>query len=162
MVAVALGQSPDFFEQPFAETSSIVRLAWYPVLPVDEDQFGSRPHVDMSFLTMIPPATAPGLQILLQDGSWIDQPAVPGGIIVNTGIALRRWSNDLLIATPHRVLASKTGDRYSNIFFFYPSVDAVIAPVCAPGTRPRYEPITFSQHHAQYATANFGYAEKIT
>lgn len=160
MVAVALGQRPAFFDPFFAETSSIVRLAWYPVLPVDADQFGSRAHTDMSFLTLIPPATAPGLQILMQDGSWIDQPAVPGGIIVNTGIALRRWSNDRLIATPHRVLASRTADRFSNIFFFYPSVDALMTPICAPGTKANYEPITFSQHHAQYATANFAYAEK--
>lgn len=159
MVAVALGAQPDSFDRAFTETSSVVRLAWYPVLPVDEDQFGSRAHTDMSFLTMIPPATAPGLQILLQDGSWIDQPHVPGGIVVNTGIALRQWANDRLIATPHRVLASKTADRFSNIFFFYPSVDAVIAPICAPGTRPKHDPITFSQHHAQYASANFAYVE---
>ena len=160
MVAVALGQVPDFFNEPFAESSSVVRLAWYPVLPVDDDQFGSRAHTDMSFLTMIPPATAPGLQILLKDGSWVDQPVVPGGIIVNTGIALRRWANDRVIATPHRVMASRTGDRYSNIFFFYPSVDAVMAPICAPDTKPHYEPITFSQHHAHYASANFTYAER--
>lgn len=160
MVALALGQTPDFFDVAFAETSSVVRLARYPVLPVEADQYGSRPHVDMSFLTMIPPATAPGLQILLQDGTWIDQPNVPDGIIVNTGIALRRWSNDQLIATPHRVLASKTGDRYSNIFFFYPSVDAVMTPVHARGEAAKYEPITFSQHHAQYASANFAYADR--
>lgn len=160
MVAVALGEKPDFFAPSFAETSSVVRLAWYPVLPVDEDQFGSRPHTDMSFLTMIPPATAPGLQILLQDGTWIDQPHVPGGIVVNTGTALRRWANDRLIATPHRVLASRQGDRFSNIFFFYPSVDALMTPLCAPGTTPKYEPITFSAHHASYATANFAYAER--
>jgi isopenicillin N synthase-like dioxygenase len=159
VVAVALGAPPDRFDAGFAETSSVVRLAWYPVLPVDEDQFGSRAHTDMSFLTMIPPATAPGLQILLQDGTWLDQPHVPGGIVVNTGMALRRWANDRLIATPHRVLASKTGDRFSNIFFFYPSVDAVMAPICAPGTAPNYDPITFSAHHASYATANFAYAE---
>ena len=160
MVAVALGAKPDHFDAAFAESSSVVRLAWYPVLPVDEDQFGSRPHTDMSFLTMIPPATAPGLQILLKDGTWIDQPDVPGGVVVNTGMALRRWANDRLIATPHRVLASKTGDRFSNIFFFYPSVDAVMAPLRAPGTMPKHEPITFSQHHAQYATANFAYTER--
>ncbi len=160
MVAVALGVTPDHFDAAFAETSSVVRLAWYPVLPVDEDQFGSRPHTDMSFLTMIPPATAPGLQILLRDGTWIDQPHVPGGIVVNTGMALRRWANDRLIATPHRVLASKTGDRFSNIFFFYPSVDAVMTPIAAPETAPKHAPITFSQHHAQYATANFAYAER--
>ena len=160
MVAAALGQDPACFDASFAETSSVVRLAWYPVLPVDEDQFGSRPHTDMSFLTMIPPATAPGLQILLSDGTWVDQPVVPGGIIVNTGVALRRWANDRLIATPHRVLASKTGDRYSNIFFFYPSVDALMTPITAPGEAPRHSAITFSEHHAQYASANFTYAKK--
>ena len=159
-VAVALGLKPDWFDPHFKTSSSVVRLAWYPVIPVEDGQLGISGHTDMSFLSMIPPATAPGLQILTRDGSWVDQPVVPGGILVNTGIALRRWSNDRLIATPHRVLASKTVDRFSNIFFFYPSVDALMECACAPGTKPKHDPITFSQHHAQYAAAHFAYSER--
>lgn len=159
-IAVALGLPPAWFDPFFAGSSSVVRCAWYPVMPVEQGQLGIGGHTDMSFLTMIPQATAPGLQILTRDGDWVDQPEVPGGIIVNTGIALRRWSNDRLIATPHRVLASRTVERYSNIFFFYPAVDAAIESQCAPGTSPKYPPISFSDHHAWYARANFAYAER--
>jgi len=159
VLAVGLGLSPDWFDPHFERPTSVVRLARYPVVPVEAGQHGISGHTDMSFLTMIPPATAVGLQILTSDGVWIDQPVVPGGILVNTGTALRRWSNDRLIATPHRVLASKNVDRYSNIFFFYPWVDAVMEPACVPGTEPKYPPITFSDHHAQFAVANFAYSE---
>jgi len=159
-IAVALGLPPHWFDPFFVRSSSVVRCAWYPVMPVEEGQLGIGGHTDMSFLTMIPQATAPGLQVLTRDGDWVDQPEVPGGIIVNTGIALRRWSNDRLIATPHRVLASRTVERYSNIFFFYPAVDAVIECQCAPGTQPQHPPISFSDHHAWYAAANFAYSER--
>ncbi len=159
-VALAFGEKPDYFDRAFTTTSSIVRMAWYPVIEVEQGQLGISGHTDSSFLTMIPPATAPGLQILTRDNEWVDQPVVAGGILVNTGIALRRWSNDRLIATPHRVLASRSGDRYSNIFFFYPAVDAVMACSCAPGTQPKHPPITFGEHHAQYAAAHFTYSER--
>lgn len=162
-VAVALGQSADFFDEAFANNDSVMRSAYYPVVKPDEDQFGLPGHTDLSFLTLIPPATAPGLQILTAAGTWIDQPIVEGGILVNTGDALRTWSNDQFIATPHRVLASTKEQRYSAIFFLYPSLDAVISciPTCCSEEFPKkYADLTFADLYARYASRNFAYAEK--
>ncbi len=162
-LAVSLGVEPSFFDRHFERSSSMMRVAYYPVMQVDHDQLGLPGHTDLSFLSMIPPATAPGLQILTQSGLWIDQPAIPEAILVNTGDTLRRWTNDLYLATPHRVLAAKNADRYSNIFFFYPNVGAVMEciPTCADAATPaKYKPVTFGEFHAGYSSRNFAYAEK--
>lgn len=71
-----------------------MRSAYYPVVKPDENQFGLPGHTDLSFLTLILPATAPRLQILTAAGTWLDQPIVDGGILVNTGDTLRTWAND--------------------------------------------------------------------
>lgn len=162
-VAVALGQAPDFFDAPFRRTDSVMRSAYYPVVQPEENQFGLPGHTDLSFLTLIPPATAPGLQILTAAGTWIEQPLVEGGILVNTGDTLRTWSNDQFIATPHRVLASTEEERYSAIFFLYPNLDATIScvPTCCSEDFPkRYADQSFADFYARYAASNFGYAEK--
>ena len=162
-LAVSLGVAPDFFEQAFERSSSMMRVAYYPVMPYEKDQLGLPGHTDLSFLSMIPPASGPGLQILTRDGQWIDQPEIPGAILVNTGDTLRHWTNDVYIATPHRVLPSREADRYSNILFFYPNVDATMAciPTCATAANPaKYPPITFGEFHAAYAARNFAFAEK--
>jgi len=162
-VATSLGAAPDFFDRAFERSSSMMRAAYYPVIPVEDDQLGVPGHTDLSFLTLIPPATGPGLQILLQSGQWIDQPEVPNAILVNTGDTLRRWTNDRYIATPHRVVASRDNERYSNIFFLYPDVDAAMncVPSCmAFGGQHKYPPVTFGEFHAQFASRNFGYTER--
>ena len=44
------------------------------------------------------------LQACRPDGEWISVPPVEGGIIVNIGDCMMRWSNDVLRSTPHRIL----------------------------------------------------------
>jgi isopenicillin N synthase-like dioxygenase len=162
-VAIALGQAPTFFDASFRNADSVMRSAYYPVVKPEENQFGLPGHTDLSFLTLIPPATAPGLQILTAAGTWIEQPFVEGGILVNTGDTLRTWSNDQFIATPHRVLAATKEERYSAIFFLYPNLDATISCVpscCSEDFPKKYPDQTFSDFYARYASRNFGYAEK--
>jgi len=162
-LAVSLDLEPGYFDQAFHRSSSMMRVAYYPVMPDGDEVIGLPGHTDLSFMSMIPPATGPGLQILTKDGRWIDQPQVPGGILVNTGDTLRYWTNDEYIATPHRVLPSLKEDRYSNILFFYPNVDAVMecVPTCVSEDNPaKHPPVTFGEFHAGYAARNFAYAEK--
>ncbi len=121
-------------------------------------------HTDLAMLTLIPPATAPGLQILTASGDWIDQPVLPDAILVNTGNTLRTWVNDQYIATPHRVLPSVDVERYSAIFFLYPRLDAEIRCVetCKGADNPpKYPSLSFSDFYARYSERNFGYAEGV-
>ncbi len=161
-LSVSLNMPADFFDAAFERSSSMTRIAYYPAIGNDANQITLPGHRDISFLSMIPPATRPGLEIQLPSGQWVEQPVIPEAILVNTGNTLVRWINDAYIATPHRVRADPDEARYSNIFFLYPNVDAVLecVPSCqGPSNPAHYPPISFGDFHAEYAARNFGYAE---
>lgn len=162
-ISVSLGLEPGWFDPHFERSSSMGRIAWYPPIPPGNDAISGPGHTDLSFITLIPPATRPGLEILTPEGVWIEQPAIPEAILMNTGNTLRRWTNDFYKATPHRVRADTGETRYSNIFFLYPNVDAVMECVptcCGPRNPAQYPPETFGEFHAAYAARNFAYAEE--
>jgi isopenicillin N synthase-like dioxygenase len=161
LLSVALEMPPEFFDPHFERSSSMSRIAHYPPIG-DQSELISLPgHTDLSFLSLIPPATRPGLEILTPSGEWIEQPVVDG-LLFNTGNTLCQWTNDIFKATPHRVRADRSEDRYSNIFFLYPDVIALMSavPTCVSADNPEtYPPITFGDFHAGYAARNFAYAE---
>ncbi len=163
VLSVALGMPADFFGPFFERSSSMTRIAHYPPIPDQDEEISLPGHKDLSFLSLIPPATHPGLEILTPAGEWISQPVVPEGLLFNTGSTLCRWSNDVYQATPHRVRAAPNIDRHSNIFFLYPNVDALMecVPSCTNADNPaKYPPVTFGEFHAGYAARNFAYAEE--
>jgi len=163
-MAASLGMPPDYFAPFFERACSRSRIAYYPPIDDEANRISLPGHKDSSFLSLIPPATRPGLQIFTQSGSWIEQPVIPEAILVNTGTVLVRWINDAYIATPHRVRADTDEERYSNIFFLSPSADTVLEclPSCqGPGYPAQYPPITFGDFHAGYAARNFSYGEDL-
>ena len=55
-----------------------------------------------------------------------------------------RWTNDVYVSTPHRVVNRSARERYSIAFFFDPNPEAEVAaiPSCvALGEAARYPPI---------------------
>jgi isopenicillin N synthase-like dioxygenase len=36
---------------------------------------------------------------------WIEAPALPGAFVVINGDCLRRWTNDVYVSSPHRVVS---------------------------------------------------------
>jgi isopenicillin N synthase-like dioxygenase len=64
-----------------------------------------------------------------------------------------RWTNDVYVSTPHRVLPP-VRERYSIAFFLDPNPDAIVSaiPACVvPGESPKYAPVTV----ADYLQARF-------
>ena len=56
-----------------------------------------------------------------------------------------RWTNDVYVSTPHRVVNRGGRERYSVAFFLDPNPDAEVAclPTCVSAERPaRYPPIS--------------------
>jgi isopenicillin N synthase-like dioxygenase len=81
----------------------------------------------------------PGLQVRARDGDWIDVPRVENAYIVNVGDCMMRWSNDIYVSTPHRVLTPKN-TRRSVAFFVEANPDTIVAAL--PGTGdPKYPAI---------------------
>jgi len=165
LYAQALGMPPGYFYNLFRDPQSIVRIAKYPVPDIIENnQWGAAPHGDMGFLTMLPEAQLPGLEIKMPSGEWIPQPIVPDALLVNAGETLRELSNHRFSSTPHRVKASLNTDRYQISFFFNPDSDAMVGPLpsCVNSDYPPCsKPITFKKFARNYMKKSNQYSKTI-
>src|SRR3546814_2815579 len=69
--AAALGKAPDFFNDKFDRADISSRFGHYPPGDGnDPNEFGAAPHADAGFLTLLPQAAVPGLEIATQSGKW--------------------------------------------------------------------------------------------
>jgi isopenicillin N synthase-like dioxygenase len=164
LYAIALGLDPDYFADLFDQADTTCRMGHYPGgLDGGENQFGAGPHNDAGFLTLLPQATEPGLQILTQSKNWIPAPVRSGEILVNGGNCLVRYTNGRFLATPHRVVAGLPRDRYSIPLFYNPNFDAVVEPVstCITVDRPAaFEPQTYEEYIIGYMAAIYPHQAK--
>ncbi|HAF88578.1 MAG TPA: 2OG-Fe(II) oxygenase, partial [Deltaproteobacteria bacterium] len=81
-------------------------------------------------------------------GQWIDVPFIKDSFVMNIGDMLHRWSNGLLISTPHRVKNCTGRERYSCPFFFEPNVNVNVSPLpcCINDHRPKqFESIDYGE-----------------
>lgn len=126
-----LGLPEAYFEPHFDAPMATLRLLHYPP-GRPEDAIGAGAHTDYGSLTLLATDGVAGLQVRPRGTSdWLDVPHVDGTFVVNIGDCLMRWSNDIYISNPHRVIPPAR-ERYSVAFFLDPNPDAVIAAL--PGT----------------------------
>jgi isopenicillin N synthase-like dioxygenase len=135
-----LGIDEDFFEDKLDEPIGTLRLLHYPPRPDAADaQLGAGAHTDYGNITLLATDGVAGLQVRHRDGRWIDAPQIAGALICNIGDCLMRWTGDVYVSTPHRVIRPKT-DRYSIAFFLDPNPDARVETL--PGMAEKYPPTT--------------------
>src|SRR3546814_13566219 len=92
--AASLGNAPDFFNDKFDRADISSRFGHYPPGDGnDHNEFGAAPHADAGFLTLLPQAAVPGLEIATQSGKWIPASVRPGAILVTGASLLSRFSN---------------------------------------------------------------------
>lgn len=146
--ALDLGVSEDFFANKMDRPAAILRLLRYPApaqaAAAGSAELGAGRHTDYGNLTILATDGVPGLQVRRRDGAWLDAPHVADAFVCNIGDCLMRWTNDVYVSTPHRVLRPAR-ERTSVAFFADPNPDALVAalPSCVPpGTVPRYPPVT--------------------
>ena len=138
---------PSSFERP----TTWLRLLHYPpqAPSTPDDVYGSAPHTDFGFITLLAQDEVGGLQVQTPDGQWLDAPPKAGTFVMNVGQMLHQWSNGILRATPHRVINRSGRERYSVPFFFDPNVATVIDPLpsCIDESNPqRFEPVVFGEY----------------
>jgi isopenicillin N synthase-like dioxygenase len=154
LYALALGLPAPYFDEPFRESQYKLRMTHYPNQPAAlDDEFGIAPHTDTSFLTVLAPNEVPGLSIRRQNGQWLDAPAISDAFVVNGGQLLRRWTNDTLLATPHRAINRSGGERYALAFFCDANIDWPIAAVpttVGPDRPPRYPTTWYTDYMIEY------------
>ncbi len=159
-----LDASPGELGDQFAAPTTFLRLLHYPPQEPDgDDAFGSAPHTDYGFVTILAQDDAGGLQVRTPDGAdWIEAPPRPGAFVLNVGDVGARWSNDRLRSTPHRVLNRTGRDRYSIPYFFDPSATADLAPLesCVGPGGPRYGSISYGDYLMGKLDANHSYRKR--
>jgi isopenicillin N synthase-like dioxygenase len=148
-LAVDIGIDPDAFIGSFERPLSGLAVIHYPPLPsgVTGTCYGAAPHTDWGGFTLLAQDDVGGLEVQRRDGVWIPVDPVPGTLICNIGDALMRWTNDVYVSNPHRVVNRSGRSRYSAAFFCDPSSDTPIVPMpaCVSADRPaRYAEITFA------------------
>lgn len=139
LLAEDLGLAPDHFAPLFDAPLSALRLLHYPPATGAPGEIGAGAHTDSGAITLLMTDGEPGLQVRPRGGNWTDVPHVPGAYVVNIGDCLMRWSNDIYVSTPHRVLPPAR-TRRSVAFFVEANPDAVVEAL--PGTgNAKYPPV---------------------
>jgi isopenicillin N synthase-like dioxygenase len=166
LVHRALGLSvDDVVEFRGDRTNSSVRLNHYPVgdpVPADERdglrELGDTAlgyHTDPGVLTLLLQDGTGGLQAQAADGAWVDIVPTPGTIVVNLADAMQVWSNDRYRAAIHRVIPMTSSDRLSIPYFLNPQRDAVIEPIAALASTPRYRSFSWRSYMQARTDDNF-------
>lgn len=162
-IALSLGLPSDDLDRYFDDPTTFLRLLHYPTQPQEEGLFGSAPHTDYGFITLLAQDDVGGLEVKNKAGEWVPAPPVPDSFVMNVGDILARWSNDLFVSTPHRVINRTGRERYSQPFFFDPSMDEMIEalPVCVqPGATAKYPPVLYGDYLMERIDKNYHYRKQ--
>ncbi len=162
MIAVALGLPPAGLDAYFQRPTTFLRLLHYPPSPPDADakQYGSAPHTDYGFITILAQDNRGGLQVRSRGHSWIDATPIEGAFVLNIGDMGSRWSNGRWRSTPHRVINRSGEDRYSLPYFYDMAADVAVAPLppCVTVETPaQFPPVTYGDYLMERIDANYAY-----
>lgn len=156
LCASALKLPSDWFDDKFDQHLASLTANHYPPLPyaVDPKRVRQGMHRDWGTLTILYQDDAPGgLQVLDDQRSWHDVPAVPESFVVNIGTLFSIWTNTKWQGSIHRVVAPPAGqvhrERYSIAFFHHPNFDTQIEciPTCCDADDPAlYSPLNSGRY----------------
>lgn len=128
-MASAIGQPEDFFTNMTEEGDLLLRAIHYPANPPKDHKWAAE-HTDIDLFTILPRATAEGLQLKNKEGEWIDVKVPENAFIINAGDMLENITNGEFRSGLHRVVAStENKERYSMVLFIHPRSDDCLNPL---------------------------------
>lgn len=152
-IALDLGLEERYFDPHLDAPLATLRLLRYPPGTGAAGEIGAGAHTDYGSITLLMTDGEGGLQLRPRGGDWIPAPILPGAFVVNIADCLMRWTNDVYVSTPHRVLPPGRVRR-SLAFFLDPNPDSVIAAL--PGTgAAKYPPVTGAEYLRQRLSATY-------
>ena len=129
--------------------STATRTVYYPPIKQDVKPGQTRlgEHIDYGTLAFTFQDNAGGLEMNTPKGEYIPVTPVEGLLSVHPGSMLQRWTADVVLGTPHRILIPedkqrRNSDRVSIVFFALPDDDFPIT--CIDGSN-KYEPTTVKE-----------------
>ena len=134
----------DAHQNPYNTT----RVIHYPAYtgPLEEKQMRIGEHSDYGTITLLWQINdVPGLEVQDLGGVWHPVPYAEGGVVVNIGDLLQRWTNDYFVSTKHRVVNTHIHqERYSMPHFVDPTPGTIVSNLL--DTEAKYEPIESKEY----------------
>ncbi len=106
---------------------TLLRPIHYPPLTGSEEEGAVRAaaHEDINLITLLPAATAPGLEVRDLKGNWHEVEINPGQLAINAGDMLQMCTERYYVSTTHRVVNPKGPaaklPRFSMPLFLHPA-----------------------------------------
>ena len=127
-IACYLNLDETYFDKHIFNGNSILRAIHYPPITQEPDKAErAAAHGDINLITLLMGAQGKGLQVLSNNGEWVDAIAEDDEIIVNIGDMHSRHTNNKLKSTIHRVVNPPkdlwNSSRYSIPFFLHPRLE---------------------------------------
>jgi len=157
--ALALGLEEDYFEAMVTRPPSKLRLIHYPFDLAAQDAPGIGAHTDYECFTILL-ADKPGLEVMNDQGQWIDAPPVDGAFVVNIGDMLEVMTAGTFVATAHRV-RTVSEERYAFPLFYACDFHTQIKPLPQFLEDAKdYEEITIGEHMFGQALQTYQYLRR--
>lgn len=125
------GLSEPLQQMAEGSTNTVLRTIHYPPLQGDETEGAIRAaaHEDINLLTVLPSATAKGLEVMDKMGHWHQIKPNPRHTIINTGDMLQACTLGYIKSTSHRVInphGEENTARLSMPLFLHPRNEVVL------------------------------------
>jgi isopenicillin N synthase-like dioxygenase len=135
------------------------------------------PHADGdTMFTILGHDAAEGLELLVrgdrvEDDKWVGVPCIEGSLVVQLGQMMQRMTNDVYLATPHRVVMPSGGvvpQRMSVVMFYRPGLQMTIEPPASFAALHKnalgsiYEPVTVAEFLQMPRSDEMGRPLKLT
>ncbi|CDO72161.1 hypothetical protein BN946_scf184970.g13 [Trametes cinnabarina] len=175
LFALALDLPEDFFDDKTTKPAAIMRLLYYAPQTgeVDDRVEGIGAHTEIVSLrvpwmlitqcfTILWQDEVPALQVLNNDGKWIDAVPIPGTLVVNLGDQFARWTNDVFKSTVHRAVNRSGVERYSIPLFFGSDYDVKLEPLpscVSDDCPPKYEVVTAGEYVKSRLEATYAHSQ---
>lgn len=119
-ISLAMGETASYIPDMIRDGDTLMRAIHYPANPPKAEMWAAA-HDDITIFTILPRASSEGLQVQIQDGSWIDVVVPDNAIILNAGSMLQNLTNGYFRSSIHRVVAKDPSkERFSIVLFIHP------------------------------------------
>lgn len=133
--SLALGEEKDFLFNGCKNGDTILRMLHYPLNKIKQEDkkraVWSSAHTDITLFTILPKATAEGLEVCDDQGNWHRVYVKEDAMIINCGDFLEIYTNGYFKSALHRVIQPRNmqTDRYSSVLFVHPRSECLLYPL---------------------------------